>query len=208
MQSGQMGGQLFNGQFSLMSGGVGMGMQQYGRGMMGQAEESQQQQPVETFDDEAFARAFEEASRMESESMDAATAFSREEERLEAESRQGQESSQVQNVEKGRDILLDESAERFMSSDQPQVPNQAPLGADLIDDHKLHEEAEDPDAMARTAAHLLDTVRNNTSEKFTNSEFFQLMRQFRDKELTVAGDKIVDSNGEVMESKDAVKVQA
>lgn len=188
--------------------GMGMGMQQYGGGMMGQAEQSQQQQPVPAFDEEAFARAFDEASRTDMENQDEAEAFSREEERLEAESRQGQGSSQATASEMDQDILLDESAERFMSSDQPQIPNQAPLGADLIDDHKLHPESEDPDAMARTAAHLLDTVRNNTSDKFTNSEFFQLMRQFRDKELTVAGDKIVGTNGEVREGGDELEVQA
>jgi hypothetical protein len=188
--------------------GMGMGMQQYGGGAISQAEQSQQQQPVEAFDDEAFARAFDEASRTEMGYLDEVAAFSREEERLEVESRQGQGSSQAQTSEMSQEILLNESADRFMSSDQPQIPNQAPLGADLIDDHKLHQDSEDPDAMARTAAHLLDTVRNNTSEKFTNSEFFQLMRQFRDKELTVAGDKIVGTNGEVTEGGDEVKVQA
>ena len=95
-----------------------------------------------------------------------------------------------------------------MSSDQPQIPYQALLGADLIVDYKLHPEPEDPDAMARTAAHLLDTVSNNTSDKFVNSEFFQLMRQFRDKELTVSGDKIIDRNGEAREKGGEVKVQA
>jgi hypothetical protein len=190
MQSGQMGGQAFSSQYSPMSQGMGvglgmgMGMQQYGGGMMGQTGQVQQQQPEEVFDDEAFARAFEEASKAE---MD----------RLEEESRQEQESTQAQNHESGQDILLEESAERFMSSDQPQIPNQAPIGADLIEDPRQNEnpQGEDHDALARTAGHLLNSVSNNTSSKFANSEFLSLMRQLRDKEVKVDGDAIVGANG-------------
>lgn len=193
-----------------MSGGMGMGanMQQYGGRMTRQAEQSQQQEhPVEAFDDAAFARAFEEASRTELESLEDSARLSGATERLDTESRLGQELSQEQQLEVEQDILFDKSAEQFMSFDQPQILDQAPLGADLIDDHKLHKDDEDPDAMARTAAHLLNTVRDNTSEKFNNSEFFQLMRQFRDRELTVAGDKIVGTNREVIEDGDEAKVQ-
>jgi len=191
-QSGQMGSQAFGNRFSSGGVGMGMGIQQYGGGMMGQTE--QIQQPVETFDDAAFARAFEEASRAELEAQEEFAALSREIDTLNDESRQGQTLSQDQNVEMDQEILLDKSAEQLMSSDQPQIPNQAPLGADLIEDHRLQPGKEDPDAMARTAAHVLDTVRNNPSDKFANSEFFGLMRQFRDRELTVAGDQIVESS--------------
>jgi hypothetical protein len=36
-------------------------------------------------------------------------------------------------------------------------------------------------------------VSGNTSDKFANSEFLQLMRQFRDREVIVNGDDIVDT---------------
>jgi hypothetical protein len=167
--------------------GMGIGMLQYGGGMMGQAGQPQQQQNAEVFDDAAFARAFEEASKAEMESQ-------------ESESQQEQESKQSQNVKMGEDILLEQSAERFMASDQPQIPNQAPIGADLIEDHRQqHREnmqGEDPDALARTAAHLLNSVSSNTSSKFANSEFLSLMRQLRDKEVKVDGDNIVGTNSE------------
>ena len=110
MQSGQMRGKAHGNQYSPISGGMGMGMgmsmgmgmgsgmQQYGGGMVGQVGQAQQQQqPAEVFDDAAFARAFEEASwvaEMENQDEATAAAFSKEEqERLEGESRQGQDTS-------------------------------------------------------------------------------------------------------------------
>lgn len=49
----------------------------------------------------------------------------------------------------------------------------------------------DDDEMAATAGQLLDKVADNTSEKFQNSQFLQLMRRLRDREVRVEDDKIV-----------------
>lgn len=53
---------------------------------------------------------------------------------------------------------------------------------------------EDPDAdeLARTAGQLLENVKGDQSRKFQESNFFSLMRQLRDKEVRVEGDKFVD----------------
>lgn len=130
-----------------------------------------QQQP-EAFDDEAFARAFDAASR--------------------AEIEVSQELEQQQETENGQNILINESAERLMESDS-RIEHR--LGADLIHDPSREEQEplrqDDPDALARTAALLLDSVSHNQSDKFQNSQFLELMRQLRDKEVTVEGDKIV-----------------
>lgn len=171
---------------------------QYAGGFAGQQAESSmpRQQPQETFDDEAFRRAFEEASRSE---MDT-----------------GQDSEQAQSIQlahdlvkTGQDIMLKESAERFMSgtSEENQIKQEPRIGADLIHDPSTQEqnqhEQQDPDALARTAAQLLDSVKNNQSEKFKNSQFLELMRQLRDREVTVEGDAIVGMNG-IEEGKTAV----
>lgn len=50
----------------------------------------------------------------------------------------------------------------------------------------------DEDEMAETAGRLLERVADNTSEKFQNSQFLQLMRRLRDREVRVEEDKIVD----------------
>lgn len=168
----------------------GMGMiPQYSGGFGGQQEMSiaQQKQPAEAFDEEAFARAFEEAAQAEMASK-------------EAESHQEtiqQDSSQAQheNVELGQDVMINESAERLLATEEGLL-GQERIGADTIQDPKTQDpkvaqEENSPDALARTAGELLESVRHDQSAKFQNSQFLELMRQFRDKEAIVQGDRIV-----------------
>jgi hypothetical protein len=140
--------------------------------MFAQQEQQAQAQPqAEAFDEEAFARAFDEA----------------------AQSELASEQAQQEGLAAQQDVLIEESANRFMESDhRPQER----LGADLIYDPEngqINEDQNDPDALARTAGHLLDSVRDNQSDKFQNSLFLGLMRQLRDKKVVVEGDKIVNT---------------
>lgn len=144
-----------------------------------------QTQPTEAFDEEAFARAFDQA----------------------AESELAMEIAQQQLLGVDQDVLVNESAERLMSLDQ--VEEQPRLGADLIHDSREGERAQqqdDPDALARTAGQLLDSVKDNQSDKFQKSQFLELMRQLRDREVTVEGDKIVGVQSS--ENRDALEVAA
>lgn len=145
----------------------------------------QSQQASEIFDEEAFSRAFEEASKAEMQGHEG------------LQEDLTEDLGQQKNMELGQDILIDKSAERLLETD-PVVEHR--LGADLIHDPtrdgQEQQNQTDPDALARTAAQLLDSVSNNTSEKFQNSQFLELMRQFRDREAMVEGDKIVGSSGE------------
>lgn len=50
----------------------------------------------------------------------------------------------------------------------------------------------DQDEMAETAGKLLEKVADNTSEKFQNSQFLELMRRLRDREVRVEDDKFVE----------------
>jgi hypothetical protein len=193
-QSSQMTGSPAYG-YSPINGGMGMGMRsQFPVSMMGQHGEQiiAHQQPAEAFDEEAFARAFEEAAKEEQAQNGV---------EMRHDHDMGMtEDTQVNRsaMEFGQDIMLDESAERFMSSSEPQVPNQARLGADLIhnpmSESQERPEQEDPDALARTAGQLLESVRTNQSSKFQNSEFLGLMKQLRDREVMVKGDNIVGVN--------------
>lgn len=147
-----------------------------------QAGISQSQSQNEIFDDEAFARAFDEAAQVE---------LNHGQEIHQTEFNTSTQSHQQPREE----ILLSESASKFMNEEHHEpwkVHDQAPLGADTIreDDPK-----QPPDALSRTAGQLLDSVRHNQSDKFQNSQFLQLMRQFRDKEVVVEGDKLVDVGG-------------
>jgi hypothetical protein len=59
-----------------------------------------------------------------------------------------------------------------------------------------HQESSSPpnidEELARTAGHLLESVSHDTSQKFQESVFLQLMRRLRDKEVTVEGENFVE----------------
>ena len=177
---------------------------------------AQQKQPAEAFDEEAFARAFEEAAQAEMASKEA--------ESQQETSQQDSSQEQRENVELGQDIMINESAERLLATTEEGLLDQERIGADTIQDPatqdpKVAQEENGPDALARTAGQLLDTVRNDQSTKFQNSQFLELMRQFRDREATVQGNMIVgpalnndagDESGDVSEGmvggEEAIKV--
>ncbi|KAI8364795.1 uncharacterized protein BYT42DRAFT_590459 [Radiomyces spectabilis] len=51
------------------------------------------------------------------------------------------------------------------------------------------------DALARTAAMLLESVDVESNPKFKNSQFMNLMRKLRDSEVSIQGDKMVETKG-------------
>lgn len=52
----------------------------------------------------------------------------------------------------------------------------------------------EPDELARTAALLIDTVREDQNPKFQNSGFMKLMRGLRDGEVVLDGNELVASS--------------
>ncbi|KAF4630372.1 hypothetical protein G7Y89_g7766 [Cudoniella acicularis] len=154
-----------------------------------QAPIAQQAQP-EAFDEEAFAKAFEEAARQE-----------------EVVAQQGMETGLNTEITEDQRSMLSE-VEDFMHNEShlptgesleiSNLANQERIGADQIHDPALEtgqNEQEDPDALSRTAGQLLESVRHDQSDKFQKSTFLELMRQLRDREVLVEGDKIVGAGG-------------
>ncbi|KAF7893351.1 uncharacterized protein EAF02_000889 [Botrytis sinoallii] len=137
----------------------------------------------EVFDEAAFARAFEQAANAESE-----------------RAQQQELESQAASVQHEETHTMDhlhvtKEAESELERAEKQLLGQSLLGADTIQDPATATSEQNihaPDALSRTAGELLSSVSNNQSEKFQNSQFLQLMRQFRDKEVTVEGDEVVD----------------
>lgn len=65
--------------------------------------------------------------------------------------------------------------------------------AEVVEEKKEVKDKElDSDALARTAAQLLDSLSGNQSRKFQDSTFLALMRRLRDREVRVEGDKMVE----------------
>jgi hypothetical protein len=70
-----------------------------------------------------------------------------------------------------------------------------------------HAPISNDDEMAVTAGRLLERVADNTSEKFQNSQFLELMRRLRDREVRVEEDKIVEVDGVPSSSTSAQQAQ-
>ena len=88
------------------------------------------------------------------------------------------------------------TSEQFIDRDLSNtIPDQPRIGADTIS-AKAEPEAINPqieaDELSRTAGHLLDTLKDEKNTKFQQSSFLALMRQLRDKEVKVEGDKMVN----------------
>jgi hypothetical protein len=80
---------------------------------------------------------------------------------------------------------------------QEMDPYQERIGSDRILEESLKRDEDnidndDADELARTAGQLLYNVRHDQSQKFQQSSFLSLMRQLRDREVQVEGDKLVD----------------
>jgi hypothetical protein len=128
--------------------------------------------PTEQFDDSAFEAAFEQA-------------------------RADMQELQETEVTLETESLVHEEAAQLDPVVQPH--EEIRIGSDTI----LHAEQQDPvtrshdaDALAQTAAQLLDSVRHEQDQKFQQSNFLALMRRIRDREVQVEGDEFreVSSN--------------
>lgn len=133
-------------------------------GSMNQVQPSQaiqtQQNPVEQFDESAFEAAFDQA-------------------RADMELQGAEDQKDTQQT-------LDDTHEF-----EP-VTEDIRLGSDLIPQSEKQDpqtRGRDADELARTAGQLLDSVRNEQSEKFAQSNFLALMRRIRDREVEVEGDE-------------------
>ena len=146
----------------------------YTGGLLPQQDAQQKQldrQVDEVFDEAAFERAFEVAK--------------------------SDVQSQHQETQLDQDLYRTEEAGATLKGPEIGDPLNHLVGSDRVFDEpeqkgeKINEEA-DADELARTAGQLLENVKGNQSQKFQESSFLALMRQLRDKEVRVEGDKLVD----------------
>jgi hypothetical protein len=171
-------------QGSSLYGGVGSGMN------ASQSYQQQQQLPQDSqvsqaFDEQAFEREFEAAAQAEMTQQDLQD-LNEESQRL--------GTSQQHNTELGQDILINESAERMMGDHMMMDSMNDLENLEPVQEEQKEEirEEDNPDELARTAGQLLDSVSDNTSQKFQESTFLALMRRLRDREVRVEGDKMVE----------------
>ncbi|RKF77005.1 putative peroxin 20 [Golovinomyces cichoracearum] len=133
----------------------------------------------EKYDQEAFARAFKQVAELEK--------------------------NEVQDTHQEPASLEQESLSKNRFVDSSPILDdvhltQAPIGADAIEYENFYEE-HDSSSLSRTASKLLKSVDDDQSLKFQNSQFLELMRQFRDKNATIKGNKIVSEKLEAHDRK-------
>ena len=73
------------------------------------------------------------------------------------------------------------------------------IGSDAIHytemrDRTHDQDVKDADELARTAGQLLNLVKDETNQKFQNSQFLNLMRQLRDREVEVQNNEMVQKS--------------
>lgn len=160
--------------------------------------QSKGKEPVvaDQFDEAAFAKAFDQAH----EDMLGVEETVQGHENVQEDSLEELVEKIEQAAEQGASQMLNES-----NDDLDQLDDFNPSrihGGDVEHDpeHLLQEEEqaqerpqEDDDALAATAQELLEKVEHNQSDKFKNSQFLDLMRKLRDREVRVEGDKMVET---------------
>ncbi|KAL8760769.1 MAG: hypothetical protein Q9184_003054 [Pyrenodesmia sp. 2 TL-2023] len=125
----------------------------------------------ESFDEEAFSKAFDQAAR---------------------DQLSERQASAHQETSLNQEIFPQASA-------RPEERIDYRIGSDRISDDSLQRQddrsdARDADELAKTAGLLLENVKHDQSSKFQESSFLSLMRQLRDKEVKVEGDAIVNDS--------------
>ena len=78
---------------------------------------------------------------------------------------------------------------------------QLPIGSDAINyieqaDRTHDQDSKDADELARTAGQLLNIVQHDTSDKMKNSQFLDLMRRIRDREVEVQNNDIQSTSNQ------------
>lgn len=111
-----------------------------------------------------------------------------------SQAHQGASESVTRYTELGQDVVVDEDK---AASFQDVEPLEGQHGVTMEEQHhpqnKLQNQKIQPDDdLAQTAEEVLLTVSDNNSQKFQDSTFLALMRRLRDREVRVAGDKMVD----------------
>lgn len=170
--------------------------------------------------------------KWQAEALQDLAAFEREFEALSTEQspQQVQDKPLEKTAELGQDVHVSESTMELPSHDQDvfkhsfirlpgnkfigdyQPSHQQPLrNPDTVhvsfQDHNADEQARRPsgtdEEMRATARRVVEHVKDETSEKFVNSEFFSFMRQIRDGEKQVKDDQVIDVDPALAQPQDA-----
>lgn len=100
---------------------------------------------------------------------------------------------------KAADEMTEEGHDPLMEESLIQEPSQMKIGSDAIEytevqDRTIDQDARDANALARVAGELVQNVDHETNEKFKNSQFLDLMRRIRDREVEVRNNDLENTH--------------
>lgn len=108
------------------------------------------------------------------------------------EAREAQRAQQASLHEFQRQLREDVEARNPVSNERRLAEEIMERAREESEQEKQQNQTQDDDALAQTAAELLEKVSDNSTDKFRNSAFLGLMRKLADREVKVEGDKMVD----------------
>jgi peroxin-5 len=92
-------------------------------------------------------------------------------------------------------LVQDISWEKEFQAQELQLTSEASLSQQVTEEQIKPRSLHDADELSLTAGLLLDNLKHEENPKFQNSQFMGLMKQFRDREVVVDGNKIVETDG-------------
>lgn len=100
-----------------------------------------------------------------------------------------------------QDKWMAEHGPRNEAAQPPSVEEMEAIDHDLEELAKEQEKRRSDEDLARAATDIVNSVSGNTSEKFKNSRFFELMRRIGNHEVVVEGDNFVNATtGETVDT--------
>lgn len=92
-------------------------------------------------------------------------------------------------------LVQDISWEKEFQAQELQFTSEAPLSQQVKEEQIKPLPLHDADELSLTAGLLLDNLKHEENPKFQNSQFMGLMKQFRDREVIVDGNEIIENDG-------------
>ncbi|KAG5733004.1 Peroxisomal targeting signal receptor [Termitomyces sp. T112] len=105
-------------------------------------------------------------------------------------------SSSLSNVHQPTSEPSQISWDKEFSDQEAALIQNPPVLEQVQSDQNVPQIAVDNDELARTAGLLLENVRNEQNPKFQNSQFLNLMRKLRDRDIIVEGNQMVENEGQ------------
>lgn len=115
------------------------------------------------------------------------------------------ETQQLANTEfaEAQDRWMAEHGPHLETAAAPTAAEMEVIDADLENLAQEQDKRRSDDDLARAAVDIVNSVADNTSDKFKNSRFFELMRRIGNREVVVAGDSFVSATtGEAVTTTD------